>query len=503
MSDWSLLGLIRWSEYRSYVFGPLRISFIVGIVLIGAVTFYETLRGQLDAATVALRTKERDEADARRVAAEAQLASLESRVNPHFLFNTLNSIAALTHENPAGAERMTNQLASLMRSSLDAGSAALVPLDQEVRVVRDYLEIERVRFGDRLRFTFDVPDAARERLVPRLSLQTLVENSVKFAVSPRREGGSIAVRAAVTDAGLRLEVEDDGPGFEPAFLPDGHGLALLKGRLAMMFGERGRLDVDSRPGRTLVAIDIRTSRTERVRLRRTVMPMLRAYVVDDERLAVQRLIRLLEATGRVQVVGSAVDPEAALGFLRAHDVDVLFLDIQMPGLTGFELLERLDRDVPVVFTTAYDRYALDAFTVNSVDYLLKPIEPERLDRCLDKLERLRGGPRPDVRTLARELAAQLAPGRGMARIASRVGERTTVLDVARITHLFSRDKLTFAVVNGREHVVDYTLTELEARLDPRRFVRIHRATIVNAAFVQELYPGVDGVIVRLKDDTGD
>src|ERR1700704_3442741 len=166
---------------------------------------------------------------------------------------------------------------------------------------------------------------------------------------------------------------------------------------------------------------------------------MRAYLVDDERLAVERLTRLLHATGRVTIAGSETDPVAALAFLRATPLDVLFLDIQMPGLTGFELLEQLDRDVLVVFTTAYDRYPLDAFTVNSVDYLLKPIEPERLDRCLDKLERLSGGPRPNVRTLARELAAQLAPGRGMARIASRVGERTTVLDVARITHLVSKD----------------------------------------------------------------
>jgi two-component system, LytTR family, sensor histidine kinase AlgZ len=250
------IGLIGPSEYLGSLRSSLWISLVVGTVATLAVVAYETLRGQLEAATIALRTKERDEADARRVAAETRLASLESRVNPHFLFNTLNSIAALTHENPSGAERMTNQLASLMRSSLDAGSAALVPLGQEVRVVRDYLEIERVRFGDRLRFTLDVPDEVRERLVPRLSLQTLVENSVKFAVSPRREGGSIAVRGAVTEAGLRLEVEDDGPGFEPALLPDGHGLALLKERLAMTFGERARLDVDSRPGRTLVAIEI-------------------------------------------------------------------------------------------------------------------------------------------------------------------------------------------------------------------------------------------------------
>jgi two-component system, LytTR family, response regulator len=230
--------------------------------------------------------------------------------------------------------------------------------------------------------------------------------------------------------------------------------------------------------------------------------MIKAYVVDDERLAVQRLTRLLAATGRVEVVGATRDPEAALAFLRARTVDVLFLDVQMPGLTGFELLEQLGKDMPVVFTTAFDRYALAAFDVSSVDYLLKPIEPERLERALDKVERLANARErePDVRALARELAAQLAPGHRLERVASRVGERTTVLDVARITHFFSKDKLTFAVVGGREHAIDFTLSDLEERLDARRFVRIHRATIVNVAFVQELYPGVDGVSVRLKDD---
>ncbi len=117
------------------------------------------------------------------------------------------------------------------------------------------------------------------------------------------------------------------------------------------------------------------------------------------------------------------------------------------------------------------------------------------------MSRLSAQPRPDVRALARELAAQLTPGRRLDRIASRVGERTTLVEVARITHFFSKDKLTFAVANGREHVIDYTLSELEERLDPRRFVRIHRATVVNTAFVQELDAWVDGgVIVRLKDE---
>jgi two-component system LytT family response regulator len=228
--------------------------------------------------------------------------------------------------------------------------------------------------------------------------------------------------------------------------------------------------------------------------------MIHAYVVDDERLAVQRLTRLLKETGRVEVTGSTTDPEEALAFVNANPVDVLFLDIQMPGLTGFELLDRLDRNVPVVFTTAYDRYALNAFEVNSIDYLLKPIEARRLARALDKVERSVRPSSVPVRELAKLLAAELAPARRLERIASRVGERTTVLDAARVTHFYAKDKLTFAVVNGRDHVIDHTLADLEERLEPRRFVRIHRATIVNTAFVQTLYPGVDGVVVRLKDD---
>ena len=145
------------------------------------------------------------------------------------------------------------------------------------------------------------------------------------------------------------------------------------------------------------------------------------------------LTRLLEATGRVDVGGGATDPEAALTFLHDHSVDVLFLDIQMPGMTGFELLEQLERPPLVVFTTAYDAYALSAFETNAIDYLLKPIEADRLDRALDKIARLMENPRAaraDVRALARQLAAELAPKR-LERIASRVGEKTTLLDVAR------------------------------------------------------------------------
>src|SRR5688572_20170029 len=121
--------------------------------------------------------------------------------------------------------------------------------------------------------------------------------------------------------------------------------------------------------------------------------LLRVYLVDDESLALKRLTALLRETRRVEIVGSTVHPAEAVQFLSDHAVDAVFLDIQMPGMTGFELLRKLPKEPAVVFTTAFDRFALDAFEVNSIDYLVKPIELERLEKALTKLERLRGTPK--------------------------------------------------------------------------------------------------------------
>jgi two-component system sensor histidine kinase AlgZ len=232
------------------------IGIVISLILCIGITTYETLRHQLEDATVALRVKERDEAEARRLSAEAQLASLESRVQPHFLFNTLNSIASLIPTDPAGAERMTGQLASLLRSSLDQQTSPLVTLDEELKVVRDYLDIQRVRFGDRLRYDVHVDSSAATTPVPRLAIQTLVENSVKHAVSIRREGASITIRAVSLDDHTHVVVGDDGPGFNATAVHPGHGLALLRGRLGMIFGARASLTIESGPGRTSVALDI-------------------------------------------------------------------------------------------------------------------------------------------------------------------------------------------------------------------------------------------------------
>jgi two-component system, LytTR family, response regulator len=239
--------------------------------------------------------------------------------------------------------------------------------------------------------------------------------------------------------------------------------------------------------------------------------VLRAYLVDDEPLAIERLQRLLAVFPSIQVEGNTTHPVDAVAFLNsesARSIDVLFLDIQMPGMNGFELLSHLARQPFIIFTTAYDEHALRAFEANTIDYLLKPIEREQLERALDKLGRIRPLSKPDWQQnpdlphLLKELTTSLREGQQgfPQRIASRTGERISFLPLDDVTHFIARDKLTYAIANGRRHCVDQTIVELERRLDPARFLRIHRAALVNADWIHEVNAWFAGkVVLTLKD----
>lgn len=232
---------------------------------------------------------------------------------------------------------------------------------------------------------------------------------------------------------------------------------------------------------------------------------MKAFLVDDEPLAVSRLKRLLEETGRAIIAGTSSDPRQALEELRKAQPDVVFLDIEMPGMSGFELLEQLGDPQPlVVFTTAYDQYALDAFKVNSIDYLLKPIEPAQLNRSLGKLERILGGTeaRSDIHSVLNQVRAMLAnrePGH-LVRVASRIGDRIEFIEVARVTHFYAKDKLTFAASMGKQYALDVSIADLEQKLPPQQWVRIHRSTLLNVDAVKELRTWFGGkLLVKLKD----
>ncbi|HWE87368.1 MAG TPA: histidine kinase [Terracidiphilus sp.] len=229
----------------------LLISFVVGLSMIS----FETMRFKLQTATLALRTQEAERERAYKLLAEAQLSSLESRIHPHFLFNTLNSIAALIPSDPRRAEDTVAKLASLLRFSLTANPSGLVPLARELKIVHDYLEIESTRFGPRLRYEIAVSEDLLDLRTPPLSLATLVENAVKHVASQRPEGAHIRVTGARRDSGVLLEVIDNGPGFALSAIPPDHGLGNLIARLELLFGDRAALRVARRENETVVSIE--------------------------------------------------------------------------------------------------------------------------------------------------------------------------------------------------------------------------------------------------------
>lgn len=249
------VGFIRsdswWHEFRtSYPFSVV-ITLVVGM----SMTTFQTLRQQLNSAMLELRSRQVEQERAYKLLAEAKLSSLESRLHPHFLFNTLNSIAALIPRDPQRAEDTVGKLASLLRFSLASSSAGLVPLAQELKFVRDYLEIESTRFGPRLRYEIDVPDALLEVKTPPMALQSLVENVVKHVVSQRAEGAQLRIRGTLEKGIARLEVIDDGPGFSLESITSDHGLGNLIARLQLLFAERGKLTVTRRDNLTVVGLE--------------------------------------------------------------------------------------------------------------------------------------------------------------------------------------------------------------------------------------------------------
>ena len=239
-----------WAEFRfSYPF-----SLVVSLMFGLSISTYETLRYRLQATVLELRTRQVEQERAYKLLAEARLSALESRIHPHFLFNTLNSIAALIPSNPARAEDTVGKLASLLRFSLNAHQSGLVSLDQELKIVRDYLEIETTRFGHRIRYTIDVPESLDDVKVPPLALQSLVENAVKHVASRRPEGVTIHITGSRQADRVQLQVLDDGPGFSlDAITPD-HGLGNLIARIDLLYSGLGQLQVSREADRTAVRL---------------------------------------------------------------------------------------------------------------------------------------------------------------------------------------------------------------------------------------------------------
>jgi len=234
------------------------------------------------------------------------------------------------------------------------------------------------------------------------------------------------------------------------------------------------------------------------------MPNLQTYtalIIDDEAPARLRLRRLLaEHAATIQIIDEANDGNEALHKIEALKPDIVFLDIQMPGLDGFEVLSKITHIPIVIFITAFDQYALKAFESNSVDYLLKPIESERLKQAIHKMERLNGGTNKENIQRIIDIANQLKPRREITSLPVKTGDIIHLVRTTEIAYLEAKDKyVTIHTIEGKEFLTDVSLKVMEEKL-PDNFLRVHRALIVNKTIISEIRKYFQGRFVFLLND---
>jgi two-component system LytT family response regulator len=224
-----------------------------------------------------------------------------------------------------------------------------------------------------------------------------------------------------------------------------------------------------------------------------------AVIIDDEKLAVKRLHRLLQPYHSfLTLIGEAYNGREGLRLIEAQRPDVVFLDIEMPGLNGFEMLSRLQRVPVVVFVTAFEEYAVRAFEENSVDYLLKPVEPERLAATMEKLKKLlMHAPEDTYPEQLWKLMEQLKPRKVLFSIPVKIGDRILFVAPEEVSYFEAEDKYVYLhTLEGKRHLLDHSLTTLEEKL-PEQFVRISRSILVNRKQIREIQRYLGGRFVLL------
>ena len=224
-----------------------------------------------------------------------------------------------------------------------------------------------------------------------------------------------------------------------------------------------------------------------------------ALIVDDEDLARHVLRELLQSHPEIRILAECANGFEAVKAVAEHKPDLVFLDIQMPKLTGFDVLELIETDIAVVFVTAYDQYAMRAFEVHAVDYLLKPIGRERFEEALGRARKRLGEKKPPALELA---AAARPPQQFLERMVVRDGTRVTLIPVAKLDYVEAQDDYVALASQGKKHLKQQTIASVQAGLDPERFVRIHRSYIVNFERVVRIEPyGKDSRLAILADGT--
>lgn len=221
-------------------------------------------------------------------------------------------------------------------------------------------------------------------------------------------------------------------------------------------------------------------------------------LVDDEEMAIHRLRKALQQYPRINIIGEARDGASAIAFMNKHRPELVFLDIRMPAFNGFEVLNRLEYTPLIVFVTAYEEYAIRAFEKNSLDYLLKPVEEERLALTIQRVMQNRSGG-AEILQKIKQLVADKNTESTISTIPVKTGNKICLVQVADIVFFEAKDKYVVVHTKSEEQIIEYPLNYLESRL-PSEFVRIHRGLIVNKLKIREIHKYFKGTFVLVMND---
>ena len=226
--------------------------------------------------------------------------------------------------------------------------------------------------------------------------------------------------------------------------------------------------------------------------------MLKTIIIDDEQLSRQRIKRLLKEYDEIDIIAEAENGAEGLILIEQLQPDLIFLDIEMPILGGFEMLGKLKHQPKIVFTTAYDQYAIKAFEEGSVDYLLKPIELERLDKTVKKLKKVH---QTASQINIEELLLKINGKKNLKTLTVKLGDKILLVKLTDIVHIQAEDKYVFLhTSDGKKHLTDFTLSTLEEKL-PEEFIRIHRSDIINTNYIKEIRKGFNGALIFVLNNT--
>ncbi|MDR3697758.1 response regulator [Mucilaginibacter sp.] len=224
----------------------------------------------------------------------------------------------------------------------------------------------------------------------------------------------------------------------------------------------------------------------------------KTLIIDDEQLARQRLARLLKPYEDIEIIGEAVNGQDGLDKVEETRPDLIFLDIEMPVFNGFEMLRQLNHQPKVIFTTAYDQYAIKAFEEETVDYLLKPIETERLEKTIKKLRQNQFQPPAFLPLEA--LLKHLQVKKEIKTLTVKIGDKILLVKLDSIIFIDAEDKYVFLhTADGKKHLTDFTINALEEKL-PEQFVRIHRGYMINSEYIKEIRKSFNGAFVFVMND---